>query len=131
MRVLKILLIDVEKTLINISLMNVENTMDRTCEQWGSFKEDRNYKKLLNFLGYITRKEHLYTKDILKGKESKWKQVTYLTSLSEWMVEQWQRKMVKEQELLRATKDWKLWKAMIAHILKGYGIIKEECLKGY
>lgn len=82
-------------------------------------------------MGYIIRKERLDTKDILKGKESKWKQVTYLTSLSEWMVEQRQRKMVKEQELLRATKDWKLWKAMIAHILKGYGIIKEECLKGY
>lgn len=129
---LNILLTDVEKTLINVSLMNVENTMDRTCEQWGSFKEDRNYKKLLNFLGCITRKERLDTKDILKGKESKWKQqVTYLTSLSEWMVEQRQRKMVMEQELLRATKDWKLWKAMIAHILKGHGIIKEECLKGY
>lgn len=86
----------------------------------------------MNFLGCITRKERLDTKDILKGKESKWKQqVTYLTSLSEWMVEQRQRKMVMEQELLRATKDWKLWKAMIAHILKGHGIIKEECLKGY
>ena len=47
-----------------------------------------------------------------------------LISLSTWMAEhvpEGQRRGMKEQELQKRTKERKLWKAMINHILKGHG----------
>lgn len=41
--------------------------------------------------------------------------VTYLTCL--WLMEQGLRKITKNQNLLRPTKEAKLWRAMIMHIL--------------
>lgn len=53
----------------------------------------------------------------VRGKQYK----TYLVNLNKWMVEQGLRKMTKKQNLLRAMEARKLWRAMIANVLKGHG----------
>ena len=79
--------------------------------------------------GWVTSKEsveNLTLTGLIEGKKNRGRpRIKYLTSLSTWMAErvpEGQRGGMKEQELLRRTKDRKLWKAMIAHVLKGHGI---------
>lgn len=47
--------------------------------------------------------------------------ITYLASLSEWMTEQGLGEMVKRHKILRAARDRKLWRDMIANVLKEHG----------
>ena len=69
--------------------------------------------------------ENLTLTGRIEGKKSRGRpRIKYLTSLSTWIAErvpEGQRGGMKEQELLRRTKERKLWKAMIAHVLKGHG----------
>ena len=69
--------------------------------------------------------ENLTLTGRMDGKKSRGRpRIKYLTSLSTWMAEQvpeGERGGIKEQELLKRTKERKLWKAMIAHVLRGYG----------
>lgn len=51
--------------------------------------------------------------------------IIYLISLCEWLAEQGQRLMVKSQRLFRATKDKKLWRALI-NTLKGRSTFKQK-----
>lgn len=66
----------------------------------------------------------------IEGKRSRGKQqVMYLTSSSKWIVKQIpqrQKGIIKEQILLIASKNKKLWWTMIAHILKEYGMSRES-----
>ena len=85
-------------------------------------------KRQLEFLGHVMRKEsveNLTLTGLTEGKKNRGRpRIKYLTSLRTWMAErvpEGQRGGMKEQELLRRTKDRKLWKAMIAHVLKGHG----------
>lgn len=57
-----------------------------------------------------------------EGKRNRGKQrVSYLTNLYEWMAENVQRGLLKSEKILRTTKDRKLYRAMITHILKERG----------
>ncbi len=85
-------------------------------------------KRQLEFLGHVMRKESLENLTLtgrIEGKKSRGgPRIKYLTSLSTWLAEhvpEGQRRGMKEQELLKRTKERKLWKAMIAHVLKGHG----------
>lgn len=49
-----------------------------------------------------------------------------LTSLCEWIVESWVGSLAKGEKLQWATRDKKLWRAMIAHVLKGQGTWKKS-----
>lgn len=67
--------------------------------------------------------ENLILIGCIEGKRNGGKQqVTYLTIQSKWMVKQVsQREVITELIVLKTTKEMKLWSAIIAHILKGYG----------
>lgn len=92
----------------------------------------------MGFLEHRTLKEGLENM-MLRGQiEGKWvrgKQLTtFLSSLSEWMAEYDQGELTKRQDLLRATNDRELWRALITTILKGHGAQKKkkkkwECLQ--
>lgn len=57
-----------------------------------------------------------------EGKKDRGKQPeTYLMRLSKWIVEHSLGEIAKNQNLLRATRDKKMWRAIIACILKGHG----------
>lgn len=75
-------------------------------------------KRELKLLGNIIRKEgleNLTHTGHFKDKRREKFRVTYLTSLCEWFVKQEQKETVKGQKLLKATKDRKLWSAMIIY----------------
>ena len=85
-------------------------------------------KRLIEFLGHVTRKEGL-EELMLTGrvnvKRSRGRQrLTYLESLSKWMTEQVDEKEkpeVARLKILRTAKDRELWKSMVANILREYG----------
>ena len=86
-------------------------------------------ERQLECLGHVMKEESL---DALKGRNAEedngWSTLT--TSLSTWMalhVPEGQRRGTKEQELLKRTKERKLWKTMIiTHVLKGHGTKRES-----
>ena len=68
--------------------------------------------------------ENLTLTGCIDGKKSRGRRrIKYLTILSTWMSEnvlEGQRGGIKEQELLKRTKERKQWKAVIAQALKGH-----------
>ena len=83
-------------------------------------------KRQLQFLEHVMRKEGLENLAItgrIDGTGSRGRpRRTYLESLSKWMAEGIPERAgeMKKQDLLKATKDRKLWRTMIADVLKGY-----------
>eukprot|EP00795_Rhopilema_esculentum_P009669 gene9669-biopygen2063 len=69
--------------------------------------------------------ENLTLTGRIEGKRSRGRQrLTYLGSLSKWMAAELperERAKVSEQELMRRTRDRKLWRTMIANVLAGHG----------
>ena len=84
-------------------------------------------KRQLQFLGHVMRKEGLENLTLtgkINGTRSRGRpRLTYLKSLSKWMSEGIPARIeeLKEQNLLKATKNRELWRSMIADVLKGYG----------
>lgn len=67
--------------------------------------------------------ENLALTGHILGNRSRGKQkVTYLSSLSDWITEQGGKWLLKKRDLLRATKDRKSWRIMIAKVMRGHGI---------
>eukprot|EP00795_Rhopilema_esculentum_P000950 gene950-biopygen7395 len=61
---------------------------------------------------------------ITYGRAEEKQQLSYLDSLSKWMAAQLperERAKVSEQELVRRTRDRKLWRTLIANVLAGHG----------
>ena len=87
-----------------------------------SGKDDFN-----QFLGHIMRKgglKNLAIRGRIDGTGSRGRpRLTYLESSSKWMAEGIAGRAgeMKKQDLLKATKDRKLWRTTIADDLKGYG----------
>ena len=75
-------------------------------------------KRQLEFLGHIMRKEGLENLSItgkIDGRRSRGRQrLTYIGSISKWTNR-------TEQNILKATKDRRMWKSIIANVPTGYG----------
>ncbi len=85
-------------------------------------------RRQLKFLGHVLRKEGLENLCLtgkIEGQRARGKQRTkYLDCLVNWMKEQVsvrERGKISNIELLKTSQDRKLWKAMIAKVLRGHG----------
>lgn len=101
--------------------LNAQNTLNKICEQCGSFKKNWNTKKLV----LTTWKRQL--KILLTHHEErshrefnfhyiylgKWSEEKANTSLCEWMLEEEQTGLVKGLKLLRVIKEEKFLRIMI------------------
>lgn len=91
-------------------------------------KDKTNTLKVVFLIGIVNR--HIMMKEnlenlILTGHQRKKRnkgrhKAICLISLCEWMAEWDVRGLAKGQSLLSATRDMRLWRAMINHILKGH-----------
>lgn len=127
------LLVDVEITWSERDVIQPKNVVK--VEQWERFKEKSNTKKTDTYdkKGTTeisgTKERHsreLNTYRIYWEQEKEKKHsVTYLPSLGELKEEQWQRRMIKNQTLLR-TSYRKMWRAMITQTLNDTIDIQKE-----
>ena len=84
-------------------------------------------KRQLQFLGHVMRKEgldNLAIKGRIDGTRSGGRSgLLNLESFSKWIAEgiPGRAGKMKKQDLLKATRDRKSWRTMIATVLKGYG----------
>ena len=95
----------------------------------------KNIRRQLEFLHHILRKEGLENLCLtgrIEGRRARGKQrSTYLDSLVNWMKNQVsarERVKISSLSLLKTSRDRKLWKAMIAKVLTGYGTWRERLI---